>query len=83
MPVATARAVVVAVVLRGDDAEDKLVVATGGHRYTEDEISAAVAFQERYFAHRIVTSTAQRAEAATPVAGSAGEPSHVGCEARS
>jgi inorganic pyrophosphatase len=79
-PVATARGVVVAVVLRDDDVEDKLVVATDGDRYAEDEISAAVAFQERSFAHRIVTSSVKRAEAATPASGSAGGPPAARCE---
>ena len=52
-PVAEARGVVVAVVVREDDVEDKLVVGVGGRRYGADEIRTLVAFQERFFRTRI------------------------------
>ena len=48
-PVREAVGIVVGVVLRADDVEDKLVVAADGRRYSADEIAALVAFQERYF----------------------------------
>lgn len=54
MPVAEAHGTVVAVVIRADDEEDKLVVAPVGRTFTEEEIAAAVDFQERYFTSRIV-----------------------------
>ena len=45
--------IVVGVVRRADDVEDKLVVAADGRCYAADEIAALVAFQERYFDSRI------------------------------
>ncbi|MCF2653203.1 inorganic diphosphatase [Anaeromassilibacillus senegalensis] len=41
--------VVVAVVHRFDDCEDKWVVAEQTGLYSEDELRAAVAFQEKYY----------------------------------
>ena len=52
-PVAAADGVVVAVVRRADDAEDKLVVTPAGQRYAADEIEALVRLQERFFASRV------------------------------
>lgn len=40
---------VAAVIHRADDVEDKLVVVASGPDPTADEISATVAFQERFF----------------------------------
>lgn len=40
---------VTAVIVRHDDIEDKLVVARDGTRWTDEEVMAAVAFQERRF----------------------------------
>lgn len=40
--------VIVGIVFRTDDEEDKLVMAPAGVRYTAEEIRAAVEFQERY-----------------------------------
>lgn len=45
---------VVAVVLRRDDVEDKLVVAASP--YTTSEVTAAVLFQEQFFDSRVVTA---------------------------
>ena len=53
-PLAEAEGLVVAVIIRSDDTEDKLVVAPEGRSFTGDEIETLVAFQERYFASRIV-----------------------------
>lgn len=44
---------VVAVIVRDDDNEDELVVATGDKAPTEAEIWTAVARQERYFRSRL------------------------------
>ena len=44
---------VVAIVHRTDDEEDKLVAAPAGRRFCQDEIEAALCFQEQYFAHTI------------------------------
>lgn len=52
-PVAEATGVVIAVVRRADDVEDKLVVATDGRARPAAEIAASIAFQERFFASRI------------------------------
>ena len=57
MPVEDERGPVIAVIIRADDAEDKLVVAPGGRRFTVDEIAEAVAFQERFFRNHIVIPT--------------------------
>ena len=53
--------VVIAVVVRADDAEDKLVAAPLGHSSTAAQIAEAVQFQECFFDSRIVlvTDTAQ------------------------
>lgn len=40
---------VIAVIIRADDNEDKLVVAREGTAWTADTIRQAVDFQERYF----------------------------------
>lgn len=46
--------VVIAVVIRADDAEDKLVAAPTGHSYSAAQIAEAVSFQERYFDSQII-----------------------------
>ena len=48
-PVETYQGVVIAVVAREDDVEDKLVVAPLGTTFSRDEIAQAVAFQEQFF----------------------------------
>jgi len=56
-PVQQADGVVIALVVRNDDVEDKLVVATGERApdaYDRQEIMRAVDFQEQYFQSRIV-----------------------------
>lgn len=54
-PMAEATAVVIAVVLRADDVEDKLVAAPAGRHFTVKEIEALVAVLEQYFESSIVT----------------------------
>lgn len=54
VPISEIDGVVIGVVLRRDDAEDKLVVAPEGRRYSAQEIRNAVAFQERYFESHVV-----------------------------
>ena len=46
---------VIAVIHRSNDVEDKWVVAPCGMRYTSEQIEQAVCFQEKYFAHQIIT----------------------------
>lgn len=48
-PVASAEAEIVAVVVREDAAEDKLVVVPPGASFPRDVLWAAVRFQERFF----------------------------------
>ena len=48
-PVARFTGRVIAVIHRLDDVEDKWVLAPAGSVYTAEQISAATAFQERYF----------------------------------
>jgi predicted DNA-binding transcriptional regulator YafY len=57
-PVSEIAGVVIALVLRADDIEDKLVVAPPGSRFSAAEILAAVDFQERFFDSRIVVGDA-------------------------
>ena len=45
---------VIAIVLRRDDCEDKLVVAPAGAAFRIEEIAEAIHFQEQYFDHTIV-----------------------------
>ena len=54
-PVNEFEGVVIAVVRRRDDVEEKWVVAPEGMTFTRDEIEAAVHFQEQYFDSRIIT----------------------------
>jgi inorganic pyrophosphatase len=58
VPLAEYVGVVVAVVLRRDDVEDKLVVGEGCSLWTAEAVGRAVAFQEQFFDARIVTATA-------------------------
>ncbi|WP_245872708.1 inorganic pyrophosphatase [Deinococcus planocerae] len=53
-PVLEAQGVVMALILRADDAEDKLVVVPGGVTLTDGEIMKTASFQERYFDSRVV-----------------------------
>lgn len=52
--VTTVEGVVVGVVLRADDTEDKLVVAPSGRAYSADEIQERVHFQEQFFDSRVI-----------------------------
>ncbi len=54
-PVAEVTGVVIAVVLRADDVEDKLVVAPPGYQASAEVIAATLAFQEQFFASQVVT----------------------------
>jgi enamine deaminase RidA (YjgF/YER057c/UK114 family) len=64
-PVEEATGIVIALVLRADDAEDKLVVAPGGLSYTADEIAAFIEFQERYFNSSILVHGRERSNGAS------------------
>lgn len=54
VPVQRASGIVVAVIVRDDDAEDKLVVATEGRAVSAEEIRAKTLFQEKYFQTRLI-----------------------------
>ena len=54
-PVAEADAVVIGVVLRKNDAEDKLIAAPAGVSFTKEEMARAVRFQERWFETELLT----------------------------
>jgi inorganic pyrophosphatase len=62
VPVTTFEGVVIALVVRADDVEDKLVVAPRGTSLFRDEIAAAVAFQEQYFASSIIMAAEEERE---------------------
>lgn len=53
-PVETFTGMVIAVIHRFDDVEEKWVVAPEGVKFTKDEIAEAVRFQEQYFKSEIV-----------------------------
>lgn len=46
--------VCIALILRQDDAEDKLVLAPPGCAFTQAQIAQAVHFQERYFTSHVI-----------------------------
>lgn len=52
-PVDTFTGEVIAIVERFDDCEEKWVVAKAGSVYTEEELENILAFQEKYFHHKI------------------------------
>jgi inorganic pyrophosphatase len=54
VPVPSFLGEVIAIVVRRDDVEDKLVVAPPGSSFTVDAISEAVRFQEQFFDSEIV-----------------------------
>lgn len=54
--------IVVAVVLRADDVEDKLIVVTGGVAPAVAEIEAAIAFQEHFCRSRVVMERDRRGD---------------------
>ena len=53
-PVERARGVVVAIIHRLDDDDDKLIVVPQGTNMTDEEIERRVAFQEKWFKHEIL-----------------------------
>lgn len=53
-----AESVVIAVIVRSDDVEDKLAVAPAGELYTAVQIRELVRFQERFFDSSIVVAEA-------------------------
>ena len=53
-PVNEFEGVVIAVIKRKNDVEEKWVVAPEGSTYTKEEIEAAVHFQEQYFSIEII-----------------------------
>lgn len=48
--------VVIAIVHRKNDIEDKLVVSKHQHKYSKEQIQALVEFQERFFDSEIIMS---------------------------
>jgi inorganic pyrophosphatase len=58
-PVAEVSGVVAGLILRRNDAEDKVVVAPAGRHFTAEQIRALVDFQERFFDVEIITSSAR------------------------
>lgn len=48
-PVASFKGIVIAIVHRNNDIEEKLVVAPNGVNFSEEEIISKVYFQEQYF----------------------------------
>lgn len=53
-PVHTFTGMVIAIIKRKNDVEDKLVVAPADMNFTEEKISRQVAFQEKYFKTEII-----------------------------
>ena len=46
---------IIGIVYRADDVEDKLIMAPEGMDFTAEEMTAAVAFQEKYYDSRVST----------------------------
>ena len=61
-PVGQAEGVVIAVIVRSDDLEDKLVVAPAGELDTASRITAQVGFQQSLFVSSVVVSEAHHDE---------------------
>jgi inorganic pyrophosphatase len=55
-PVAEFTGTVTAVIHRKNDNEDKLVVAKDAKRYSREQITALVEFQERFFDSEVITA---------------------------
>ena len=53
-PLAEAEGRVEAVIMRENDVEDKLIVVRPGSVWTDDELRAAVDFQERFFSTHLI-----------------------------
>lgn len=53
-PIEKFEGIVIAVIHRKDDVEDKLVAAPVGVNITKDEIAAAVEFTEKYFDSEVI-----------------------------
>lgn len=53
-PIEKFEGVVIAVIHRKDDIEDKLVAAPVGMSFTKDEIASAVDFTEKYFDSEVI-----------------------------
>ncbi len=53
-PIESAKGVVIAIIHRTDDDDDKLVVVPEGTEISNEEIEKAVEFQEKWFKHTIV-----------------------------
>jgi inorganic pyrophosphatase len=54
-PITDFEGVVIGVIVRDDDNEDKLVVAPAGMIFAPEQIQDAIDFQERFFVSHIVT----------------------------
>ncbi len=54
-PIADFVGVVIAIIKRLDDVEDKWVISDGNTDYTKEEIARRVSFVERYFKTEIIT----------------------------
>ena len=48
--------VVIAIIHRKDDIEDKLVVSNNLHKYSKEQIQALVEFQEKFFDSEVIMS---------------------------
>lgn len=55
-PVSEFEGIVIAIIHRNNDIEEKLVVAPEGKAFTKEEIEKAVQFQEQYFDYEIIMS---------------------------
>ena len=54
VPLKEFKGIVIAVITRDSDNEDKIVVAPPGINYTNEEIEELINFQEQYFVHKII-----------------------------
>lgn len=54
-PITDFEGVVIGVIVRDDDNEDKLVIAPAGMTFAPEQIQDAIDFQERFFVSHIIT----------------------------
>lgn len=55
VPISEFEGVVIGIVVRDDDNEDKLIVAPVGMAFSREQMQHAIDFQERFFASHIIT----------------------------
>ena len=53
-PIESCKGIVIAIIERLDDNENKLIVSVNIRKYSDSEIEELISFQEKYFKHKII-----------------------------